>query len=147
MAIFCELESGVDLPEYATEGASGADLRANISEPIALLPGQRTLVPTGIKMQIPSGYEVQIRPRSGLALKYGVTVINSPGTIDSDYRGEICIILINMGESMFVIEPKMRIAQAVVSPIVQAKFIAVDSTEELAQTSRGNRGFGHTGEK
>lgn len=147
MAIFCELESGVDLPEYATEGASGADLRANINEPIALLPGQRLLIPTGIKMQIPSGYEVQVRPRSGLALKYGITVLNSPGTIDSDYRGEICVILANMGESTFIIEPKMRVAQAVVVPVVQAKFIAVDAAEELAETARGSRGFGHTGEK
>ncbi|ANG66379.1 dUTP diphosphatase [Chlamydia gallinacea] len=147
MAIFCELESGVDLPEYATEGASGADLRANIKEPIALLPGQRLLIPTGIKMQIPSGYEVQVRPRSGLALKYGVTVLNSPGTIDSDYRGEVCVVLANMGESTFIIEPKMRIAQAVMAPVVQAKFIAIDTAEELAETARGSRGFGHTGEK
>ena len=147
MARVCELESGVDLPEYATEGASGADLRANIREPIALLPGPRLLLPTGIKMQIHSGYEVQVRPRSGLALKYGVTVLNSPGTIDSDYRGEVCVVLANMGESTFIIEPNMRIAQAVMAPVVQAKFIAIDTAEELAETARGSRGFGHTGEK
>ncbi|MEF9519839.1 dUTP diphosphatase [Chlamydia crocodili] len=147
MTIFCELESGVDLPEYSTEGASGADLRANIEEPVAVLPGQRVLIPTGIKMQIPQGYEVQVRPRSGLALKHGIMVVNSPGTIDADYRGEICIILANFGENTFIIEPKMRIAQAVVAPVVQAKFIVVDQEEGLTATSRGSRGFGHTGEK
>ncbi|AAP05095.1 dUTP diphosphatase [Chlamydia caviae] len=147
MTIVCELESGADLPEYATEGASGADLRAHIEEPIAVLPGQRVLIPTGIKMQIPQGYEVQVRPRSGLALKHGIMVVNSPGTIDADYRGEVCIILANFGESTFIIEPKMRIAQAVVAPVVQAKFIVVDQEEGLTATSRGSRGFGHTGEK
>lgn len=106
MTILCELESGVGLPEYATEGASGADLRANIEEPIAVLPGQRVLVPTGIKMQIPQGYEVQVRPRSGLALKHGIMVVNSPGTIDADYRGEVCIILANFGESTLLSNPR-----------------------------------------
>lgn len=146
MDIFCELGSGVSLPEYATEGASGADIRANIAEPIALLPGKRELIPTGIKMQIPMGYEVQIRPRSGLALKHGIIVVNSPGTIDADYRGEICVILANFGESTFIIEPGMRIAQAVVCPVIQANFVHSDQEEGLAVTSRGSRGFGHTGE-
>ncbi|WP_201456787.1 dUTP diphosphatase [Chlamydia sp. 17-3921] len=146
MTVFCELESQECFPEYATEGAAGADLKANIKEPIALLPGQRVLVPTGLKVEIPLGYELQVRPRSGLALKHGITVLNSPGTIDSDYRGEICIILINLGESTFIIEPKMRIAQAVVASVVQAKFVAINQDESLSATVRGARGFGHTGE-
>ncbi|AAD18212.1 deoxyuridine 5-triphosphate nucleotidohydrolase [Chlamydia pneumoniae TW-183] len=143
MTVFCELDSGGELPEYTTPGAAGADLRANIEEPIALLPGQRALIPTGIKAEIPEGYELQVRPRSGLALKHGITVLNSPGTIDSDYRGEIRVILINFGDSTFIIEPKMRIAQVVLSPVVQATFVV--KQESLAETARGSGGFGHTG--
>ncbi|EPP34382.1 dUTP diphosphatase family protein [Chlamydia ibidis] len=144
MLVPCELEPGVDLPEYATSGASGADLRANIVEPLAILPGKRVLVPTGIKMQIPQGFEVQVRPRSGLALKHGIVVVNSPGTVDADYRGEICIILANFGDQTFIVEPKMRVAQAVVVPVIQAEFVRVT---ELEATCRGSQGFGHTGEK
>ncbi|ANH78180.1 dUTP diphosphatase [Candidatus Chlamydia sanziniae] len=144
MTVFCELEAGGELPEYATSGAAGADLRANIPEPLALLPGHRVLIPIGLKVEIPENYELQIRPRSGLALKHGITVLNSPGTIDSDYRGEVCVIIINLGDSTFVIEPKMRIAQAILAPVVRAEFIVKE--ESLATTLRGYRGFGHTGE-
>ena len=146
MTIFCELEAQDLLPEYATEGAAGADLKANIEEPIALLPGQRVLIPTGLRVEIPLGYELQVRPRSGLALKHGITVLNTPGTIDSDYRGEIGVILINLGESTFIIEPKMRIAQAVFASVVQARFVSINQEESLTATARGERGFGHTGE-
>ncbi|AEB41638.1 Deoxyuridine 5'-triphosphate nucleotidohydrolase [Chlamydia pecorum E58] len=134
------------LPEYTTEGAAGADLKANIEEPIALLPGQRVLIPTGLRVEIPLGYELQVRPRSGLALKHGITVLNTPGTIDSDYRGEIGVILINLGESTFIIEPKMRIAQAVFTSVVQARFVSINQEESLTATARGEKGFGHTGE-
>lgn len=146
MTIFCELEAQDLLPEYTTEGAAGADLKANIEEPIALLPGQRVLIPTGLRVEIPLGYELQIRPRSGLALKHGITVLNTPGTIDSDYRGEIGVILINLGESTFIIEPKMRIAQAVFTSVVQARFVSINQEESLTATARGEKGFGHTGE-
>lgn len=146
MTIFCELEAQDLLPEYTTEGAAGADLKANIEEPIALLPGQRVLIPTGLRVEIPLGYELQVRPRSGLALKHGITVLNTPGTIDSDYRGEIGVILINLGESTFIIEPKMRIAQAVITSVVQARFVSINQEESLTATARGEKGFGHTGE-
>ncbi|AGW37836.1 dUTP diphosphatase [Chlamydia pecorum] len=146
MTIFCELEAQDLLPEYTTEGAAGADLKANIEEPIALLPGQRVLIPTGLRVEIPLGYELQVRPRSGLALKHGITVLNTPGTIDSDYRGEIGVILINLGESTFIIEPKMRIAQAVFTSVVQARFVSINQEESLTATARGEKGFGHTGE-
>ncbi len=145
MTILCKLKSRANLPRYATKGAAGADICANIEEPIALLPGQRILVPTGLVLEIPEGYEVQVRPRSGLALKYGVTVLNAPGTIDSDYRGEIGVILINLGEQTFVIEPGMRIAQLVVASVCQMHFISTE--EELVSTERGSGGFGHTGER
>ncbi|SPN73230.1 Deoxyuridine 5'-triphosphate nucleotidohydrolase,deoxyuridine 5'-triphosphate nucleotidohydrolase,dUTP diphosphatase,dUTPase [Chlamydia serpentis] len=143
MNVFCELDLGGEIPQYATAGAAGADLRANIKEPLALFPGQRVLVPTGIRAEIPIGYELQVRPRSGLALKHGVTVLNAPGTIDSDYRGEIGVILINFGDTAFIIEPKMRIAQIVLSPVVRAEFVVKQGS--LAETGRGSGGFGHTG--
>lgn len=142
------LEVGIDLeeekciPEYSSEQAAGADVKAYITQEITLNPGASTLIPTGIRLEIPSGYEVQIRPRSGLALKHQITVLNSPGTIDSDYRGEIKIILINHGKSDFVITPGMRIAQMVFAPVVQAMFT---KKIDLAMTKRGEGGFGHTG--
>lgn len=132
------------MPEYATSGASGADVRANINEPIAILPGQRALIPTGISVEIPHGYEIQVRSRSGLASKYGVIVLQSPGTVDADYRGEIRVILANLGEATFIVEPGMRIAQLVVAKVEQVSF--VETQEELTATARGTGGFGHTGE-
>lgn len=130
------------LPVYASAGAAGADLKAAISEEITLLPGESVLVPTGLKMEIPEGYEIQIRPRSGLALKNQVTVLNTPGTIDSDYRGEVGVILINHGKKPFIILPQMRIAQAVLAKVEQALFI-MDTM--LQSTTRGEGGFGHSG--
>ena len=144
MNFFCKLDSGSSLPEYATVGASGADVRANISEPIAILPGQRALIPTGVSVDIPQGYEIQVRSRSGLAAKYGVIVLQSPGTVDADYRGEIRVILANFGEATFIVEPGMRIAQLVVAKVEQVSF--VETHEELTATARGTGGFGHTGE-
>lgn len=130
------------LPKYATEEAAGADLRACIEEPRVLQPGEIAAIPTGIKLEIPKGYEVQIRPRSGMALKFGVTVLNTPGTIDSDYRGEICVILINHSKIPFTIEPKMRIAQMVLTSYVKAALVL---QEELATSTRGENRFGSTG--
>ena len=130
------------LPVYGTEDAAGADVRANIEDPLILEPGSSCLVPTGLFLEIPRGYEVQVRPRSGLALKHQVTVLNTPGTIDSDYRGEVGVILINHGKKSFVIEPKMRIAQFVVMPVLQGEFVRA---QELAASCRGSGGFGHTG--
>lgn len=130
------------IPCYNSCEASGADVKAFLKEAIILQPGKSALIPTGVRMQIPHGYEIQIRPRSGLALKHQVTVLNTPGTIDSDYRGEICVILINHGQNPFVIEPGMRIAQLVLAPVVQANWIC---SELLNETKRGEGGFGHTG--
>ena len=131
-----------DLPAYATADASGMDLRAHLAESIALQPGQRTLVATGLHMAIPKGYEAQVRPRSGLALKHGITVLNSPGTIDADYRGEIRVMLINLSEETFVIEDGERIAQLVIAAHAQAVWTPV---ENLEATDRGEGGFGSTG--
>lgn len=130
------------LPEYATELSAGMDIRANISEPISLAPMQRCLVPTGLFIALPQGYEAQIRPRSGLAIKKGVTVLNSPGTIDADYRGEICIILVNLSADTFVVEDGERVAQMVIARHEQA---AWEQVEVLDETVRGAGGFGHTG--
>ena len=130
------------LPQYATALSAGVDLRANVSEPITLQPMQRVMVPTGLFIALPAGYEAQVRPRSGLALKKGITVLNSPGTIDADYRGEICIILINLSDEPFVINDGERIAQMVVARHEQAECMEV---EELTETERGAGGFGHTG--
>lgn len=130
------------LPAYETAGAAGADLRANLDAPMTLEPGARALVPTGLRMAIPDGYEVQVRPRSGLALKHGVTLVNTPGTIDSDYRGPVGVIMINLGDAPFEITHGMRIAQIVVAPVMQARFRAV---AELDDTARGAGGFGSTG--
>lgn len=136
------LEDDVDLPSYESDHAAGADVKANLKEPVTINPSERMLIPTGIRMEIPPGYEVQVRPRSGLALKNGISVLNTPGTIDSDYRGEIKIILINHGKEPFIITPGMRIAQLVVAPVFQADFFVA---ADLAATARGHGGFGHTG--
>ena len=130
------------LPHYASAGSAGADVRAFIGEPLRIAPGKTALIPTGLKVQIPHGYEIQVRPRSGLALKNSVTVLNTPGTIDSDYRGEIQVILINHGTEEFIVTPGMRIAQIVVASVVQGNFVA---TEALACSQRGEGGFGHSG--
>ena len=132
----------LDLPAYATEHAAGLDLMAAISEPITIAAGKRAMVPTGIAIALPVGFEAQVRPRSGLAAKHGVTVLNSPGTIDADYRGEIKVILINFGEIDVLVEPKSRIAQLIVAPVVQIRWDEVDA---LPQTARGEGGFGSTG--
>lgn len=140
-------DRGVPLPDYATAGAAGADLRANFPEAlrgegVVLEPGARTLVPTGLRFEIPEGFEVQIRPRSGLALKHGVTLLNTPGTIDSDYRGPIGVILANLGDAAFPVRHGERIAQMVVAPVTQVRF---DPVETLTETDRGAGGFGSTG--
>ena len=136
------VEENASIPTYASEEAAGADVRAFIQEDLVLHAGESKLIPTGLKFAIPEGYEIQVRPRSGLALKHGVTVLNSPGTIDSDYRGELGVILINHSKQSFTITPQMRIAQIVLAPIFRAEFI---EQEELVMTSRGEGGFGHTG--
>jgi len=130
------------VPKYETQGASGVDISANINEDLTLATNESILVPTGIAVSIPQGFEIQIRPRSGLAAKKGISVLNTPGTIDADYRGEIKVILINHGNEPFIIRNGDRIAQMVVCPIVQAKFEQVD---ELSDTERGSGGFGSTG--
>ena len=130
------------LPEYATPQSAGVDLRANIDSPIMLAPLQRTLVPTGLYIALPEGYEAQVRPRSGLAIKKGITVLNSPGTIDADYRGEICVILVNLSDTPFEITDGERIAQMVIARHEQAEWIETDTLDE---TERGAGGFGHTG--
>ena len=131
-------------PSYMTPGSSGLDLRASIEEPMTLEPFERKLISTGLKLAIPQGYEGQVRPRSGLALKHGITTLNSPGTIDSDYRGEVKVLLVNLGSAPVVINSGDRIAQLVIAPVVQAELEEVD---ELDDTSRGDGGFGHTGVK
>jgi dUTP pyrophosphatase len=130
------------LPSYATALSAGMDLRANLEEPITLGPLQRALVPTGLFMALPEGYEAQVRPRSGLAIKKGITVLNSPGTIDADYRGEICVILANLSDTPFEITDGERIAQMVIARHEQAEWIETDILDE---TERGTGGFGHTG--
>jgi dUTP pyrophosphatase len=130
------------LPAYTTPTDAGMDLRANISEQVVLQPMERKLIPTGIKIQLPIGYEAQVRPRSGLALKHGITVLNTPGTIDADYRGEICVILVNLSQEEFVINDGERIAQMVIAKHETGEFVEV---EQLDDTERGEGGFGHTG--
>ena len=135
---------GLALPSYETAGAAGMDLRAAVPEdrPLILLPGRRVLVPTGLVLEIPEGYEGQVRPRSGLALKHGVTCLNTPGTIDSDYRGEVKVLLVNLGEEAFTVERGMRIAQMVIAPVTQ---VAVNEAAQASETARGAGGFGSTG--
>ena len=137
------LSDSVELPLYATEGASGADVRAYLKENLTIKPGQSALINTGLKFQIPSGFEIQVRPRSGLALRHQVTVLNTPATIDSDYCGELKIILINHGQEDFVVEPNMRIAQIVFAEVTRANFEKIEKL--LVNSSRGEGGFGHTG--
>ena len=132
------------LPEYATPQSAGMDLRANIDEAITLAPLERKLIPTGLYMALPAGYEAQVRPRSGLAIKKGVTVLNSPGTVDADYRGEVCVILINLSNEPFVINDGERIAQMVIAKHEQPELIEVDVLDD---TERGAGGFGHSGVK
>lgn len=130
------------LPQYATPQSAGMDLRANIDEPITLHPMERRLIPTGLFIALPPGYEAQVRPRSGLALKKGITVLNSPGTIDADYRGEIGVLLINLSQEDFVVNDGERIAQMVIASHEQGEFVV---TEQLDETERGAGGYGHTG--
>lgn len=136
------IEEKAEIPQYASSGASGADVRAFLDEEMILKAGTSCLIPTGLKFAIPEGYEIQVRPRSGLALKHQITVLNTPGTIDADYRGELRVILMNHGKEDFTITPGMRIAQLVLAPVVQADFVVA---LELAGTQRGVGGFGHTG--
>jgi dUTP pyrophosphatase len=133
---------GLELPTYATAGAAGADLLAAVTEPVEIAPGARALIPTGFSIALPKGYELQVRPRSGLALKNGITLPNSPGTIDEDYRGEVGVIVLNSGSVSFTVTRGMRIAQAVLAPVVRAGWHEVD---DLDTTDRGVGGFGSTG--
>ena len=140
----CRLPHGVDLPlpAYATSGAAGMDLLAAVAQPVRIAPAGRALIPTGIAIALPDGYELQIRPRSGLALKHGITLPNTPGTIDEDYRGEIQVIVLNAGDETFTVVRGMRIAQAVLAPVLRAVWTEVES---LDATGRGAGGFGSTG--
>jgi dUTP pyrophosphatase len=136
------VSDGANLPEYKTLGAAGADLCAFLSDPVVLKPFERRLIPTGLRVEVPKGYELQVRPRSGLALKNGVTVLNSPGTVDSDYRGEIGVVLINFGSESFTVNNGDRIAQMVFASVEQCSFV---KSLELSSTSRGYGGYGSTG--
>ena len=138
------LSKDVTLPKYETEGSSGLDLAANIDEQIDIPPGKSAIIPTGLAVAIPKNFEIQIRPRSGLAAKSQISVLNTPGTIDADYRGELKVILINLGNKVFAVEKGLRIAQMVLSPVIKAKFKEV---KELESTKRGSGGFGSTGIK
>ena len=140
--VFSVLKDGALLPEYQTPGSAGADLHAYLPEPVTLHPMERKLIPTGLCVELPAGYELQVRPRSGLALKYGITVLNTPGTVDSDYRGELCVLLINLGSEPFTVRHGDRIAQAVVAQVVQVNFVQTDT---LSKTGRGTDGYGSTG--
>jgi dUTP pyrophosphatase len=133
---------GLPLPSYATAGAAGMDLLAAVAGPVTIAPGQRALIPTGLAIALPPGYELQIRPRSGLALRHGIVLPNSPGTIDEDYRGELQVIVLNAGDTAFTVERGARIAQAVLAPVVRARWHAVDALDD---TARGSGGFGSTG--
>jgi len=137
-----KLTPDAELPRYATAGAAGLDLAAALPAPLTVKPGDRVLVPTGIAIALPAGHEGQVRPRSGLAVRHGVTVLNSPGTIDEDYRGEVKVALVNLGREPFVIEPGMRVAQLIVAPVARVSVIEVS---DLEGTERGAGGFGHTG--
>ena len=135
------------LPSYASAYAAGMDLRADLTEPVVLQPFERKLIPTGLFIELPADCEAQIRPRSGLALKHGITVLNSPGTIDADYRGEICVILVNLSHEPFEIMPGERIAQMVIAQFRQVELVEVGSLDELSDTERGAGGFGHSGKQ
>lgn len=136
------LENNEILPEYKTQGASGMDLCAAIKEPIELKPMQRALIPTGLKIELEYGYEAQIRPRSGLSIKHGITLINCVGTVDADYRGEVCVPVVNLSDEAYTIQPQERIAQMVIAKVKQAK---IEVVTELSDTERGTGGFGSTG--
>ncbi|PID38027.1 MAG: dUTP diphosphatase [Proteobacteria bacterium] len=136
------LRDDAQLPRSMTSGAAGMDLSAAIDSPLSLAPGARALIPTGLAIALPPGHEGQVRPRSGLAVRHGVTVLNAPGTIDEDYRGEVKVALINLGDEVVAIEPGMRVAQLVVAPVTSVKVVTVDLLDE---TQRGGGGFGHTG--
>ena len=142
--LLIRLPHGADiaLPAYESEGAAGMDLRAAVEAPTVLEPGKRALVPTGFVFEIPHGYEGQVRPRSGLAFKHGITCLNTPGTVDSDYRGEVKVLLVNLGKEAFTIERGMRIAQTVIAPVTQ---VAVHEAAQASETARGTGGFGSTG--
>lgn len=135
-------KSANSLPEYATALSAGMDLRANLKEPVTLKPLERALIPTGLFIELPAGYEAQIRPRSGLAIKHGISVLNSPGTIDADYRGEICVVLVNLSNDEFVVNHGERICQMIVAAHSSVEW---ELCEELAESDRGTGGFGHTG--
>ena len=137
-------EGRQSLPQYATPQSAGMDLRADIDEPVELKPLERKLIPTGLRLALPEGYEAQLRPRSGLALKHGITVLNSPGTVDADYRGQVMVLLVNLSDTPFVINPGERIAQMVVARHEQVEFELVDT---LPDSERGAGGYGHTGVK
>ncbi len=136
-------EVEVDIPRYQTGGSAGFDLCAAITNCVTIAPGERRLIPTGFAMAIPPGYEGQVRPRSGLALKHGLSIVNAPGTIDSDYRGEVAVVLINLGQETFVVSPKSRIAQMVIARVERPQLVLVDS---LDNTARGAGGYGSTGQ-
>ncbi len=140
-------QSNNPLPAYASASAAGMDLRANLTEPIVLQPLERKLIPTGLFIELPRDCEAQVRPRSGLALKHGITVLNSPGTIDADYRGEIGVILVNLSNEPFEIQPGERIAQMVIAKFQQVELQEVSSKDELSDTERGAGGFGHSGKQ
>jgi dUTP pyrophosphatase len=135
-------EVHVELPSYQTQGSAGMDLRAALVSPVRIEPGRRALIPTGLSIAIPAGYEGQVRPRSGLANKHGITVLNTPGTIDSDYRGEVKVVLVNLGDEPFEVQRGDRIAQLLISPVARAALVLVD---ELDETARGAGGYGSTG--
>ena len=137
-----KIKKNITLPQYKTDGASGMDLMSNIEKTVKIFPGEKKIIPTGIMLAIPEQYELQIRPRSGLAAKNGISVLNTPGTIDSDYRGEIKVILINLGKDIFEIKKNDRIAQMIICPIIKAK---LEEVESLPKTVRGKGGFGSTG--
>ncbi|MBR6904904.1 MAG: dUTP diphosphatase [Bacteroidales bacterium] len=140
-------KSNNPLPAYASASAAGMDLRADLAEPVVLQPLERKLIPTGLFMELPADCEAQVRPRSGLALKHGITVLNSPGTIDADYRGEVCVILVNLSNEPFTVNPGERIAQMVIATFRQETLQEVAALEDLSDTERGTGGFGHSGKQ
>lgn len=142
ITVKCIVKDGGTLPEYKTPGSSGADAFAFLDSPVTIAPGERKLIPTGVFAEIPTGYEIQVRPRSGLALKHGVTVLNAPGTVDSDYRGEIGVVLVNHGAEPFVVNHGDRIAQFVVASVTMARF---EVAQAIGDTVRGDGGYGSTG--
>ena len=142
ISIPCKAEEGAELPVYKTAGAAGADVCAFLSDSVEIAPGRRAIIPTGLSFEIPAGFEIQVRPRSGLAAGKGITVLNSPGTIDSDYRGELKIILVNFGDESVIVKNRDRIAQLIVAPVTRGDFLSVSM---LDSTDRGTGGFGSTG--